>query len=111
MPFPILFGLFFLHGLRAITVSLFPLDLDGAVSWGVDAVGAAGFAVFAFWVAWNLREGWSGGIPFLPGSWNQNFARFLFGCGGLVAAVMAVRLFRKAYNRYRKKPDDWGRRT
>ena len=111
MPFPILFGLFFLHGLRAIIVSLFRVDLDGAASWAVDAVGAAGFAVLAFWVAWNLKDGWSGGIPFVPDSWNQNLARFLFACGGIIAAVIAARLLRKALNRHRKKPDDWGRRT
>jgi hypothetical protein len=109
MPFPILFGLFFLHGLRAIVVSLFRFDLDGAVSWTIDAVGAAGFAVLAFWVAWNLKEGWSGGIPFVPRSWNQNLARIFFGCGGLVAAFLAARLFRKVINLSRKKPDDWGR--
>jgi hypothetical protein len=109
MPFPILFGLFFLHGLRSIIVSLFRFDLDGVVSWAVDALGAAGLAVMAFWVAWNLKEGWSGGIPFVPRSWNQNFARILFACGGLFATVIAARLFLKVLNRYRKKPDDWGK--
>ena len=111
MPFPILFGLLFLHGLRAILVSLFRLDMDGAASWAVDALGAGGIAVLAFWVAWNLKEGWSGGIPFVPRSWNQCFARFLFACGGLVAATIAVRLFLKVLNRHRKKPDDWSKHT
>ena len=109
MPFPILFGLFFLHGIRAIIVSLFRLDMDGATSWTVDALGAAGFAALAFWVAWNLKDGWSGGIPFVPASWNQNLARILFACGGLIATAIAVRLFLKVLNRYRKKPDDWGK--
>ena len=109
MPFPILFGLFFLHGIRAILVSLFRLDLDGAASWVVDALGAAGFAILAFWVAWTVTKRWSGDIPFVPESWNQNAARFLFACGGLVAALIAARLFWKALNRYRKKPDKWGK--
>ena len=109
MPFPILFGLFFLHGIRAIIVSLFRLHLDGAASWAVDTLGAAGFAVFAFWVAWNVKEGWSGGVPFVPRSWNQNLARILFACGGLIATVITVRLFLKVLNRFRKRPDDWGK--
>ena len=111
MPLPILFGIFFLHGVRAILVSLFRLDLNGAVSWAVDAIGAGGFAVLAFWVAWKFKDGWSGGIPFVPQSWNQNFARILFACGGVIAAIIAARLFLKVLNRLRKKPDDWGRHT
>ncbi len=106
MPFPIHFAIFFLHGLRTVVWSLFKLDADNAASWVVDAVGAAGFAVLAFWVAWQTKEGWSGGLPFVPGSWNQNLARILFACGGLIAAAFAVRLLRKALNRYRNKPDD-----
>jgi uncharacterized membrane protein YiaA len=105
MPYSILCGLFFIHGLRAIFVSLFQADLDGAGSWMVDAVSAAGLSVFAFWVALYQKEGW-GGIPLVPDSWNQNAARLLFGCGGFVAAAIAVRLCRKALNRSRGKPDD-----
>jgi len=111
MPFPILLGLLFLHGLRAVICSLFRLDLDGAMSWLVDAVSAAGFAAAAFWVAWHLKEGWKGGLPFIPANWNQNTARIVFAGGGLVAAVAAVRLLRKAVNRFRKKPDDGIRRA
>lgn len=106
MPFPILFGLFFLHGLRAVIWSLFKLDMDNAASWVVDAVGTAGFAAMAFWVAWQNDEGWSGGIPFVPERWNQSFARILFACGGFIAVAFTVRLLRKARNRYRNKPDD-----
>ena len=109
MPAPILFGLFFLHGIRAILVSLFRLDLDGAASWAVDALGAAGFAVLAFWVAWNLKEYWSGDIPFVPERWIQNLVRILFAVGGIIVTVIAVRLFLKALNRFRKRPDDWGK--
>lgn len=109
MPFPILFGLFFLHGLRAIVVSLFQLNLDVAVSWAVDALGAAGFAAMAFWVAWNIKTGWSSGVPLVSQSWNQALPRILFACGGLIATGIAARLFLKVLNRWRRKPDDWGK--
>jgi hypothetical protein len=106
MPFPILFGLFFLHGVRAVIWSLLKLDIDNAASWVVDAIGAAGFAVFAFWIAWHWKEGWSGGIPFVPESWNQNLARILFAGGGVLAVFFALRILRKALERYRNKQDD-----
>jgi hypothetical protein len=106
MPLPILFALFFLQGIRVIIWSLFKLDFDGAVSWGVDALGAAGFAVFAFWIAAHENEGWSGGLPLIPGSWNQDLARTLFACGGLLGVLFAVRCLRKAFHRYLNKPDD-----
>ena len=106
MPFPILFGLFFLHGLRAVIWSLFKLDMNNGASWIIDAVGAGGFARFAFWVAWHWKEGWSGGIPFVPNRWNQIVPRILFACGGLLATAFMVRLLRKALNRHRNKPDD-----
>lgn len=106
MPFPILFALFLLHGLRIVIWSMFRLDIDNAASWIIDAVGAVGFSVLAFWVACQTKEGWSGGLPFVPDSWNRNLARMVFACGGLIAAAFAVRLLRKALNRYRSKPDD-----
>ncbi len=111
MPFPILFALFFLHGTRVVVWSLFKLDFDSAVSWVVDAVGAAGFAMFAFWIAVHEREGWSGGLPLIPDGWNQTLARILFACGGLLGVLFAVRCVRKALNRYRNRPDDGIRHT
>jgi hypothetical protein len=105
MPWPILFGIFFVYGIRSILTGLFRLDLESPASWVADAVGAAGLAVFAFWIAWNERDGW-GGLPFLPDGWNQGLARVLFACGGLVAALVAVRCLWKAFNEYRRKPDE-----
>jgi hypothetical protein len=105
MPFSILFGLFFLYGMQRVVWSLFKLNIDNTASWVVEAVGAAGFAVLAFWIAWHWKEGWSDGIPFIPDSWNQYFARILFACGGLFAAAFSVRLLRKALNQSRNKPD------
>jgi hypothetical protein len=106
MPFPILFGIFFLYGLQKVIWSLFKLDIDNTASWVIEAVAAGAFAVMTFWIAWNWKEGWSGGIPFVPERWNQNFARILIACGGLFAAAFAVRLLRKARNRYRNKADE-----
>ncbi len=106
MPFPILLALFFLHGFRVVIWSLFRLDFDGALSWVIDAAGAAGFAVFAFWIAVHEKEGWTGGLALIPDSWNQNFARILFACGGLLGVLFAVRCLRKAFRRHRNRPDD-----
>jgi hypothetical protein len=106
MPFPILFGLFFLYGLRLVIWGVFKLDLDNAASWLVDAVAAAGFAVLAFWIARHWTQGWSGDLPFVPESWNQNIAQIIFACAGLLATAFAARLLWKAVNRYRGRPDD-----
>jgi len=106
MPWPILFAVFFVYGIRSVMTSLFGLDLESAASWVADAAAAAGFAVFAFWIAWYETQGWEADLPFLPSSWNQSLARVLFTCGGLIAALVAVRCLRKAFNQYRNKPDD-----
>jgi hypothetical protein len=66
---------------------------------------ALGFAVFAFLVAWRVKEGWSGNIPFIPHAWNQIIARLLFALGGLLATIMTVVFLRKALKRHRKDND------
>ncbi|MHC1766183.1 MAG: hypothetical protein AB9869_18085 [Verrucomicrobiia bacterium] len=76
MPWWILFALFFFYGLWTVASSLFRLDSDGALSWLVGAVGAAGFAVFVFWMAFDEQD-FGGGIPFIPHAWNQSIARGL----------------------------------
>jgi hypothetical protein len=38
----------------------------------------------------------SGGIPFIPTSWNQSFGHILFGLGALITAACAMYCFRKA---------------
>ena len=106
MPWPILFAIFFLLGVRTIIWRLFQWDADAAASWIIDAVATAGFAVLAFWAAWHVRNGWSINIPFIPNGWDQNLARTLFACVGLVASLFAVRILRKAVNQCRNKPDD-----
>jgi hypothetical protein len=106
MPWPILFGLFLLYGLRAVVVSLLASGLDSVASWIVDAIAAAGFAAFLFWLAWCEKQGWSGGLPFIPDSWNQTLARALLAAVGLVCALLALRCLRKAINRSKGKQDD-----
>jgi hypothetical protein len=105
MPWPIFFAIVFVYGIRLVVTSLSILDLESPASWVADAVGAAGLAFIAFWFAWNETDGWDAGLPILPDSWNQNLARVLFACGGLIAALFAVRCLLKAFNQYRNKPD------
>ena len=101
----ILLWLFIFCGVWAILSSLFRLDAAGALSWLVGAVLAIRFAVFAFLVAWRVKEGWGGGIPFIPHAWNQAVARILFAFGGLLATVSAVVFVRKAIKKHRKDND------
>jgi hypothetical protein len=96
----IFLALLFVCGIWAVMLSLFKLDEKGALSWIVGAIVAFGFAVFAFLVAWRWKEGWSGGIPFIPHAWNQIIARLLFALGGLFATVMAVVFLRKAIRKH-----------
>jgi hypothetical protein len=111
MPFPILLGLFFLHGIRAIVVSVLRLNLESPISWSIDAIGSAGFAVTAFWIAFAMKNGWSGGIPFVPSNWNQNIARAVFALGGIIATMLTVRVCRKVINCIKNKSDDGVRHT
>ncbi len=106
LAFNLLFGLFLLYGIWAVALSVFKLDPGCTGSYVVGGFGAAGFGVFAILVAVRFKDGWSGGVPFVPEGWNQSVARVLFGLGGLFCWLAAVRIFRKAINQYRKKEDD-----
>jgi hypothetical protein len=81
-------------------------NTDSALSWALGALTAAGFAVVAFLVAWREKDGWSGGIPFVPTAWNQAAARILFALGGLLALISAVVFLRKALKKFRGNRDD-----
>ena len=111
MPWPIFFGVLFVHGIRAVMVSLFGLDLEGAASWIADAIATAGFAVMALWVAWNEKDGWSGGMPLIPDAWNQMIPRVLFAGGGLICVLAAARCVRKAFHVHRRVSDEGIRHT
>ena len=97
----IFFALVFVSGIWAVILSLFKLDEKGALSCLVGAVIAIGFAAFAFLVAWRWKTGWSGGIPFIPSSWNQVIPRLLFALGGLLAMMGSVSLLLKAIKKHR----------
>jgi hypothetical protein len=98
----IFLALVFVSGIWAVILSLFKLDEKGELSCIVGAVMAIGFAMFAFLVAWRWKEGWSGGIPFIPHAWNQVIPRLLFALGGLLATIGAVSLLRRAVRKHRK---------
>jgi len=98
----IFFALVFVSGIWAVILSLFKLDEKGELSCIVGAVMAIGFAMFAFLVAWRWKEGWSGGIPFIPKAWNQAIPRLLFAFGGLLATIGVASLLRKAVRKHRK---------
>ena len=102
----VLLWLFLLCGVWAVAVSLFSLDTEGGLSWAVGALVAAGFAAFAFLVAWREKDGWSGGIPFIPATWNQATARILFAMGGLLSLISAVVFVRKALTKFKGGRDD-----
>jgi hypothetical protein len=104
MPWPILFATFFVYGIRSLLTSLLGLPLESPASWLFDVAGAAGLAVFAFWIAWTQTE--TGNARSLPGNWDDNVARVLFTIGGGIAALVALRCLYKAFNQFRNKPDD-----
>jgi hypothetical protein len=98
----ILLALLFVSGIWAMILSLFKLDEKGALSCVVGSIIVAGIAVMFFVVAWREKDGWSGGIPFIPRAWNQVIPRLLFALGGLLAAIGAFSLLRRAVRKHRK---------
>ena len=106
MPWPVIFGVFFVYGVRSLLTSLFGLDRESPASWAADAIGAAGLAFFAFWTAWYETGGWEADLPILPHGLNQNLGRILFASGGLLATLFTLRCLWKAVNQFRNKPDD-----
>ena len=98
-----LLGLLFISGLWAVAMSLFKLDENGALASMASAVMALGFAGLAFLVAWREKDGWSGGIPFIPQAWNQAIPRLLFALGGLIATFCGISLLRRASRQRRKE--------
>jgi magnesium-transporting ATPase (P-type) len=94
--------LFFIWGLWMIFAGLFKEDAEGALSYFVGSVITAIFAVVAFLFALLQREGWSGGIPFMPHAWSQTIARWVVAGFGLLLTATAIAFFRKALRKRRK---------
>ena len=103
LPVIIFLSLLIFCGVWAIALGLFKLDEHGAVSSLVGAVVSFGFAGFAFLVAWREKDGWSGGLPFIPHAWNQVIARLLFALGGLIGTLGGISLLRRAIRQRAKK--------
>jgi hypothetical protein len=95
-------ALFFIWGLWMFLSGLFKLNAESSLSYFAGSIITAGFAVVAFLVAWREKEGWSGGIPFVPKAWNQAIARSVIALGGLLLIITAVAFFRKAIGKHRK---------
>ena len=96
-------ALFFIWGIWMFLSGLFKLNAESPLSYFAGSVITAGFAAFAFLVAWREKEGWSGGIPFIPKAWNQAIPRLLFALGGLLAMIGAFSLLRRAIRKHRKE--------
>ena len=98
----ILLGYLFVHGLWAITMTVFKLDSEGAASWFMGSFSAVSFGVMALVVAWQEKAGWSG-IPFVPDAWNSIIARIGFALASVVGFLLAVLFFRKALRRLKRR--------
>jgi hypothetical protein len=92
--------LFFITGLWMIVPTVLKFNPDGPAYAVASSLFGFGFAAFAFLVAWQEKNGWSGGIPFFPEAWNQVAARSLFAFGGVIGAIFGVLFLRKALKRH-----------
>ena len=101
----VLLGYLFVHGLWAITMTVFKLDSDGAASWFMGSFSAASFGVMALVIAWQEKAGWSG-IPFVPDEWNSTIARIGFALAGVAGFLLAVMFFRKALRRLERRDSE-----
>jgi len=82
-------AVFFLCGIQLLT------DVKGRISYLLGGTVCVLFAALGFYVAFPNGTV-SGGIPLIPASWNQTIGHFLFGCGAVIAAGLAVYFFTKA---------------
>jgi len=96
-------GLFFIWGLWMLASGLFKLDIESSLSYFAGSFITAVFAVVVFLFAWRQKEGWSGGIPFIPSVWNQAISRIVVALCGLLLMVTAFAFFKKAVSKHRKK--------
>ena len=91
-----LLALLFIWGIWILLASLLKPDPDGAFYYFAGSIISAIFAVVLFMFAFLQKTGWSGGIPFVPATWNQSVARLLVGVGGLLLTVVSIAFFRSA---------------
>ena len=99
----IFLGVCFFWGVWTVILSVFKLNMEGALSYFAKSVMVGGVAAMFFVIAWREKTGWSSGDvatildKFLPESWNQAIPRILFAVGGVLATLGAVSLFRKGW--------------
>jgi hypothetical protein len=99
-------ALFFIWGIWMFLSGLFKADAESAVSYFAGSVITAIFAAVLFLFALLAKEGWSGGIPFIPAAWNQIVARLFVAFGGLISSVASVACFRKAVKKLGEDDND-----
>jgi hypothetical protein len=100
------YALFFVWGVWMFVAGLFNIGADSSLSYLVGSFITAFFAAVIWVFAWRQKTGASGGIPFLPDSWNQVIARLMLALGGLILTIAAVAFFRMALRKRRNEDDD-----
>jgi hypothetical protein len=81
---------FTLGGLQLVGVQMLYSE-KGRVSALVGALILAAFSYLCFYGALSQDSHWSGGIPFIPKSWNQMLARTISGLIGAMCVVFSLR--------------------
>jgi hypothetical protein len=85
-------AVFALAGLQLVT------SATGRRSQLLGGLACAGLAALGLFAAFT-PDTVSGGLPFIPESWNQAAGHALFGFGALLTGAMAVYFFRRAATR------------
>lgn len=86
----------------SMRLSFGPRRNNSAIRAALGAVVCLGLSIIGFTVVLS-GENISGGLPFVPHSLNQWFARVLFALGALLTAVLALYGFYEAFTLSREK--------
>lgn len=93
---------FALGGLQLLGVQLL-YNAKGRISTLVGGLILAAFAYLCFYGAFSPDAHWSGGVPFIPQSWNQMLARTMSGLFGVMCTAFSLRSFYLLVNPKRNK--------
>ena len=83
---------FALGGLQLVGVQLL-YNEKGRISTLVGGLFLAAFSYLCLYGAFSPDAHWSGGIPFIPQSWNQMLARTISGLFGVMCVAFSLRSF------------------